>query len=86
MAPHAPVSALSFPLCNDPQNQKQFQRRNVAAQVDERMLLAEARGDPPVEDPGSLRLGSNRGDDIQAIVRARLRSPSTAPPAPCRSG
>jgi len=39
---HPPAATLDFPLCNDPQTYKQYQRHNFAAQVDEATLAAAA--------------------------------------------
>lgn len=42
---HPPTATLDFPISNDPQTYKQYQRRNFACQVDE-ATLAESPIDP----------------------------------------
>lgn len=78
VVPHAPVSTLSFPLCNDPQNQKEFQRRNFSAQVDERMLAGGA-APPAMQDPRQHTAGAAPG------AAAAADSDAKALPAACKS-
>jgi hypothetical protein len=66
---HPPTATLDFPISNDPQTYKQYQRHNFASQVDE-ATLAEAQLIPsattaPGRDAGRGQQQDAKSADIE---------------------